>query len=158
MAQLEINHRTVNFNNRILQLRMITSVGKFHGIKPRKFSWLVVVIAIVIAMGGLSMIGDRQAGVGLVASLGAGAFAFYAIKQNLKPRDYWALKLETASGSSNLLASTDERVIDEAVQSITAAMEADASFQHTVIINDSTIVNDAVIAGSVSNRVAKMGA
>ena len=156
MTKLEINHRTINFNNRTLQLRMVTAVSKLYAIRPLPFKWRTVAIVIVISLAGLfGMTGNGQYVPGLLVGLGAAAFAVYAIKENLKPRDYWILHVETASGSSNLVASSDERVIDDAVQAIAAAMEADASYQHTVIINDSTIVSDAVVQGSIINGMAK---
>lgn len=159
MTKLDINHKTINFNNRILQLRMITVVSKLYAIRPLRFKWRTVVIAIFIALVGLfGMTGNGQVAPGLVVGLGAAAFMVYAIKENLKPRDYWILHLETAAGSSNLVASSDEGTIDDAVQAITAAMEADVSYQHTVVINDSTIVNDAVIQGSVINGMARSSA
>jgi hypothetical protein len=155
MAKLDINHRTINFNNRILQLRTITSVAKGHGLKPLPFRLRTLAIAGLALLGGLSTASNGAPGGGLLISLLAGIFLVYAIKANLKPREYWILHLETASGSSNLLASSDEQAIDNAVRAITVAMEADAAFQQTVIINDSTIVNDAVIKGSVINGMAK---
>lgn len=159
MTKLEINHRTINIKNRTLQLRMITAVSKLHAIRPLRFKWKTVVIAIVIALAGLlGMTGNGQVAAGLIVGLSAAAFAVYAIKENLKPRDYWILHLETAAASSNVVASSDESAIDDAVQAIAAAMEADAPYHHTVTITDSTIVNDAVIEGSLINGMARSNA
>jgi hypothetical protein len=76
-----------------------------------------------------------------------GYFA-YAVARNSEPRDYWLLRVETASGRSNVVASRDEQSITQAVEVITAALESDVSVHSTITIADSTLVTDSVIQHS----------
>ena len=39
MATLEISNRTINFDNRILNLRTVTAITKLHGKTPRPFKF-----------------------------------------------------------------------------------------------------------------------
>lgn len=143
---LEINHRTVKFNNRILQLKMITAVSKVQAVRPLKFKWRTIAIATLFLVAGIfCLLWHRYLGPCLFVTVSACVFVAYATKQNLKPRNYWILHVETASGSSNLLASSDQAVIDDAVRGISAAIKASEAHHDVVVINDSTIVNDAVI-------------
>jgi hypothetical protein len=156
MTRLEVNHRTINFKNRILQLRTITAVAKLNGVRPLPFRWRTIAIVAFVSIMGLASTGENgQLAPGLLVGLSGVSFVAYAVWKNLQPRNYWILHVETAAGSSNLLASSDERAIDDGVRAITLAMEADVSFHQSIIINDSTIISDSVVKGSVIHGMAQ---
>ena len=54
MTKLEVNHRTINFKNRILQLRTITAVAKLNGIRPLPFRWRTIAIVAFVSIMGLA--------------------------------------------------------------------------------------------------------
>jgi hypothetical protein len=157
MATLEISNRTINFNNRILNLRTVTSVAKFHGKTPKPFSFGTIGCAGFLLLVALAALGQRESqGVGAIAAICTGAFFLFAIIRNRKPRDFWVLHVETAAASNNLIASRDEQSIDQAVIQITQALESDVTYHSTLHINDSTIVSESVIQNSsVANTTRK---
>ncbi len=156
MTKLEVTHRTISFKNRTLQLRTITTVTKLDAIRPLPFRWRTIAIVAFFSFMGLAGTGENgQLGPGMLVGLIGAAFAAFATWKNFQPRNYWILHLETAAGSSNLLASSDERVINDGVRTITLAMEADVSFQQTIVINDSTIISESVVQGSVIHGMAR---
>jgi hypothetical protein len=157
MATLEISNRTLRFGNRTLNLRTVTTITKLQGKTPRPFSIKHIFYA-ALAVGASILIATSSdyRTIGVWVALITGAFLVFAIVRNSKPRDFWLLHVETAAASNNLLASRDERSINEAVSRITEALESDVAYSSTVHIADSTIVNDSVISNSnVTNTSAK---
>ncbi len=156
MAKLEVSHRTINFNHRILNLRTVTSIAKLHGKRARAVPVRTVVLAFAGFCGSVLLLRrpDTQ-------SLGAwlcGAsilFMVYAYLRD-KNRDLWALHVETAAASNNLLVSREEKPIDEAVLLITTALESDVAFHNELHISDSMIVNESIVTNStLANKVDK---
>lgn len=155
MAVLVVSNRTIHFNNRILNLRTVTAIEKRHGRSPQPFSTASIVGSVLIGFVALLTLPAPQlrAPAFLVVLACVGFFA-YAVARNREPRDFWVLRVETASGKSNLLASRDRHKIAEAVAAITNAIESDVGVQHTITISDSTLIADSVIQHS---RIENVG-
>jgi hypothetical protein len=155
MAVLVVSNRTINFNNRVLNLRTVTAIEKRHGRSPKPFSTTSIVSSVLICL--LALLAMRELNLRVPAFLVVLAcvgYVAYAVARNREPRDFWLLRVETASGSSNLLASRDQRSIAEAVSTITAALESDVNVHSTINIADSTLVTDSVIQNS---RIENVG-
>jgi Family of unknown function (DUF6232) len=154
MAILEVSNRTIKFRNRILNLRTVTAIEKRHGRSRRPFSTKSLVYAVLFCLLAVLVMGAPylRAPAFLTVLACVGYFT-YAVARNREPRDFWLLRVETAAGSSNVLASRDERAIAEAVSTITAAMESDVDVHSTISIADSTLVMDSVIEHSSIENV-----
>jgi hypothetical protein len=154
MAVLVVSNRTINFNNRVLNLRTVTAIEKRHGRSPKPFSTASIVSSVLICLFALLvMSAPTLRGPAFLVILACVGYFAYAVARNREPRDFWLLRVETASGSSNLLASRDHRSIAEAVATITAALESDVSVHSTINIADSTLVTDSVIQHSSIENV-----
>lgn len=149
MARLEVSNRTIHFKKKVLNLRTVTAIEKIRARSPRPFAIGSIASSVLICLVALPFLiaPDARIPAFLVVLACVGYFA-YAVARNCEPRDYWILRLETASGRSNLLASRDEQSIARAVETITAALESDVSVHSTITIADSTLVTDSVIQHS----------
>ncbi len=127
----------------------MTSVAKLHGKTRRPFQFKPIVFAVLVFLISLAIATQSQERIiSSTVTVCTGLFIAFAIWRNTKPRDFWVLHVETAAASSNLLASRDELLIDDAVTKITEAMESDVNFHTSLTINDSNIVSADTIANS----------
>jgi hypothetical protein len=149
MARLEVSNRTIQFKKKVLNLRTVTAIEKIHARSPRPFAIGSIAASVLICLVALPFLiaPDARIPAFLVVLACVGYFA-YAVARNSEPRDYWLLRVETASGRSNVVASRDEQSITQAVEVITAALESDVSVHSTITIADSTLVTDSVIQHS----------
>ena len=162
MAKLEVSHRTINFNHRILNLRTVTSIAKLHGTRARAVPLTKVAFAFVVFCVSILLLRKEETQtVGGILSLCTILYLVSAYVRD-KNRDLWALHVETAAASDNLLVSKEEKPIDDAVRLITTALESDVAFHNELHISDSMIVNDATITNSslanTSNKSKGAGA
>lgn len=159
MAILEVTNRTIKFRRRILNLRTVTSIEKQHGRAPRPFSTGSIALATFIGLLMLPFLVRAASLVPAFAVLaGCAGYVAYAVTINREPRDFWLLRIETAAGSRNLLASRDRHAIDEAVAAIAAALEADErtpNIVYNIDIADSTLVTDSIIEHSTIKNVGR---
>lgn len=156
MAILVVSNRTIHFNRRVLNLRTVTAIEKRHGRLPKPFSTAGIALSVLIGLLALMFLTvPTLRGPAFLMLLACVGYVAYAVASNREPRDFWLLRVETASGSTNLLASRDERAIAQAVEVIAAALESDVSAQTTITIADSTLIADSVIQNSHIENVAQ---
>lgn len=156
MAILEVSNRTIQFKKKVLNLRTVTAIEKIHARSPPPFSSGSIAFSIFVCLLACLFLlaPDARITAFLVILAGVGYIA-YAVASNCEPRDYWMLRVESASGRSNLVASRDEQSILRAVEAITAALESDVSVHSTITIADSTLVTDSVIQHSTVQNIGR---
>ena len=118
MADLKINNKTITLQSRIYHIRNITSIGKFK-IKPRySFSIMVILVcfgaAIFCAQVGSSL--NRLAAIW--ASLGG-----IGILERFLRKTKYGISLKTNAASTALIASKDEKFIDEIIEKMHQVLE-----------------------------------
>lgn len=148
MPQLQITQNTVRYEHEILQLRNVTRVGtyEYNIARPYKAGPIVggFVVTVIAVMAAQS---DGPATVSIVVALVAGLLTLFAVRANLNAKTKaWAVHIQTSSGSVNLLASYDRNLIENVVQQICDAMEADHAFSQTINIDNRQLVDNSLVA------------
>lgn len=157
MARLEVSNRTIQFRKKVLNLRTVTAIEKIRARSRKPFSTGRIVSSAAIGLFALLLIANPVLrGPAFLIVLACVGYFAYAVARNRQPRDFWLLRVETASGRSNLLASRDEQSITDAVAAITAALESDVSVHSAITIADSTLITDSVIQNATIENVGRM--
>ena len=145
MSRLNITNNTITLDSKVYQIRNVTSVGKYR-IKPSDiFKLNFIIICGVLGWFGIALINsnpDMSAPkwfAGIVIFLAASGI----IERFTKAPKY-GLSIETNAGSTKLLISKDEKLIDEIIYTITQIMNnLDKAVNYSFNIADGDIINQS---------------
>ncbi|MDE5101914.1 MAG: DUF6232 family protein [Trichodesmium sp. St19_bin2] len=153
MNTLNVTNNTITLDNKVYQVRNITSVGKYR-IKPTYFFKLsfifvgVILIAVIFSLVGLEWMKsepDKFFTFSLIIVTASGI-----IERFIKAKRY-GITIETSAGSTKLLTSKNEGLIDEIINTIAKIMNnQDKSANYTFNVSDGDIINQN---GSFENGV-----
>lgn len=145
---LLVTNRTITLNNRVYQIRNITSVGKYI-LKP-SFS---ISMGFIIIGGflGILCLGNSSEELLFLFWIGLILLAISAIgilERFIKKKRY-VLSIETNNGSARLIASENEGKINEIIAGINEVMNnQDVPVNYTYNIADGDIINQGDIYGT----------
>ena len=158
MNTLNVTNNTITLDNKVYQVRNITSVGKYR-MKPNYFfkndffrlSFIfvgVILIAVIFSLVGLEWMKsepDKFFTFSLIIVTASGI-----IERFIKAKRY-GITIETSAGSTKLLTSKNEGLIDEIINTIAKIMNnQDKSANYTFNVSDGDIINQN---GSFENGV-----
>ena len=147
-SSLLVTNRTITLNNRVYQIRNITSVGKY--VKSPSF---FVSMGFIIIGGflGILCLGNYSEELLFLIWIGlilVGIAAIGILERFMKKKKY-VLSIETNNGSARLIASENERKIDEIISGINKVMNnQDVPVNMTYNIADGDIINQGDIYGT----------
>ncbi len=155
MSELNITNKIISYSGTMWQINNITQVTKYFIPKKWPFSLKSILISLVVGIIAASGAPEPIALIIAAASLG---FSAYAIYRNAAAVDSHGVKLETSSGSSELLTSSDEDLIDSIIKKINQVMHSSdkpADFVFNVdnrtFTDNSTVITDSVVKESFNN-------
>lgn len=135
MSILSITNSTISLDSTVYQIKNIAQVGKYR-IRPKYF----FNITFIIISGLIGFAFPRLLILPLIG----------IIERILKKRKY-GVRIETNSGGTSLIASTDESLIDRIIKRIVEVMNnQDTPVNYTFNIADGDIINQS---GSFENGV-----
>lgn len=142
MSKLNITNNTITLANKVYQVRNITSVGKYQFKKNYFFKLKFIFPGIIISLIGIEWMKSNPDvkwftfSVLFVTLLGI-------IERFVKPKKY-GITIETNAGSSKLLTSNNESLINKIIQTITEIMNnQDKSANYTFNVSDGDIINQS---------------
>ena len=149
MSTLKVTNSTITLDNKVYQVRNITSVGKYR-IKPNYFFKLKFIIAgVILSLLGIEWMKNNP-DVSLFTWSVIILTALGIIERFTKAKRY-GISIETSAGSMKLLTSKDEILIDRIINTIAQIMNnQDKAANYTFNISDGDIINQS---GSFENGV-----
>ncbi|NEO52403.1 MAG: hypothetical protein F6K54_04505 [Okeania sp. SIO3B5] len=140
MSTLNITNNTITLDNKVYQVRNITSVGKYR-IKPNYFFKLnFIIICVILSLVGIEWMKSNPDVKWFTFSI-IFVTALGIIERFTKAKRY-GITIETNAGSTKLLKSKDESLIDTIINTIAQVMNnQDKPVNYTYNISDGDIVN-----------------
>ncbi len=152
MSTLNVTNNTITLDNKVYQVRNITSIGKYK-IKPNYFFKLkFLIICVVLSLLGIAWMINTPDGKWFTFSFTFGAIflAALGIRERLTAKRY-GITIETNAGSTRLLTSNDESLINRIINTIAEIMNnQDKPANYTFNVSDGDIINQS---GSFENGV-----
>lgn len=144
MNTLSITNRTLTLGSTVYQVSNITSIGKYR-IKPI----YVFKIRFIVGCGVLSLLGfhffriNSNPTLKWFSIIVVSIFAIGVLERFIKSKKY-GLSIETNSGSARLIASKNERLIDDIISRTVEIMNnKDMPAQYTFNVSDGDIINQS---------------
>ena len=149
MNTLNVTNNTITLDNKVYQVRNITSVGKYR-IKPNFFFKLsFIFVGVILSLVGIEWVKSNPDVKWLTFSV-IFLTALGIIERFTKAKRY-GITIETSAGSTKLLTSKNEGLIDEIINTIAKIMNnQDKSANYTFNVADGDIINQN---GSFENGV-----
>ncbi|NEN93093.1 DUF6232 family protein [Okeania sp. SIO2B3] len=149
MSRLNVTNNTITLDNKVYQVRNITSVGKYR-IKPNYFFKLkFIIVGVVLSLLGIEWMKNNP-DVSLFTWSVIILTALGIIERFTKAKRY-GITIETSAGSTRLLTSKDESLINRIINTITEIMNnQDKPANYTFNVSDGDIINQS---GSFENGV-----
>ncbi|MCL2934926.1 MAG: DUF6232 family protein [Trichodesmium sp. St16_bin4-tuft] len=149
MNTLNVTNNTITLDNKVYQVRNITSVGKYR-IKPTYFFKLsFIFVGVILSLVGIEWVKSNPDVKWLTFSV-IFLTALGIIERFTKAKRY-GITIETSAGSTKLLTSKNEGLIDEIINTIAKIMNnQDKSANYTFNVSDGDIINQN---GSFENGV-----
>ena len=149
MSKLNVTNNTITLDNIVFQVRNITAVGKYR-IKPKFFFKLsFIIICVILSLVGIEWVKSNPDvkwftfSVIFLAACGI-------IERFTKAKRY-GITIETNAGSTKLLTSKDESLINRIINTIAEIMNnQDQPANYTFNVSDGDIINQS---GSFENGV-----
>ena len=155
MNTLNVTNNTITLDNKVYQVRNITSVGKYR-MKPNYFfkndffRLSFIFVGVILSLVGIEWMksGHPDAQVITISVI---FLTVWAIIERFDKATRYGLTIETSAGSIKLLTSKNEGLIDEIINTIAKIMNnQDKGANYTFNVSDGDIINQN---GSFENGV-----
>lgn len=150
MSQVEVTNSVISIGKRFYQVRNITSIGKFKMNPSYMINWLWLLIFIgLTSMGFFMGISEESIGFFNWLNIIFGILSLIGIWERNVKKPIYGIDIETNSGKARAVASRDQSLIDEIMETMFQVMRnQNVPVNRTFNIVDGDLINQAGVFGT----------